>query len=248
MRLYYLKEDSLYTLKHNKELVLSNLQKSGRDWIPDILGKDYLGETKIDCKDFNFYNGSTSPIESDIENAKIIYSALGRLNETQASDERLWAGMAVTIGYDYLIYRWGNKDVRNITYRWSFYTLSKRGMFYHGLARLWWYAHLTYDSKADNPYHLTEFAFSTPYIMEKMIYRNFSNSKTIRFSILKAMKDFVRDYGGLTTTIIAEVYKKISILGGCSILDAYSESELQQIVYEYIEKVYQSAKRGERND
>ena len=50
------------------------------------------------------------------------------LTDAQASDERMWVGMALTYFYDYLVYRWGiNKN--SIKYRWLFPYTYRRSLF-----------------------------------------------------------------------------------------------------------------------
>ena len=79
------------------------------------------------------------------------------LRETQASDESLWTGIALNEGYDYMMYRWGFDHSTKFEYRWNFYTKGKRGYIHHGIARLWWFAHMTFDASRNDPYELTEY-------------------------------------------------------------------------------------------
>lgn len=45
------------------------------------------------------------PESTDVENSKILYLALKDLDNSQASDERLWAGLAHGQLWEFMIYR-----------------------------------------------------------------------------------------------------------------------------------------------
>lgn len=234
MKIKYIKDDSLAFLKGNAEEVYKIFKDAeNRDWINEVLGNDYLGISKINIDDLDFYMDEEKPILSDLKNAILLHEKLKHLNETQATDERLWVGLSLTIGYDYLIYRWGLDDFTRFKYRWIYYTKNRRSLFYHGLARLWWYARLTYDETLEDPYELTKFAYSNSEIMKNMVYRNYSNSDLVRKSILLALKDFEQIHNHkIVYSTLVDIYKYVNFLGGITLLDSYSKSELKNIILE----------------
>lgn len=162
---------------------------------------------------------------TDFNNAVAIYKSYDFLSESQASDERFWCGLSLEpANMEYLFYRWGETK-NTIQYRVTYHTPGKRGMVYHGLARLWWFVHLTRIS-GDDPNELTRFAFEHPHILEKMIYRNFSNSEKIRHSIILAIKQYVDKGGKYSTKKVDELYKYVSMISGNRLLDAIPIDEL----------------------
>lgn len=171
------------------------------------------------------------PIDTDIKNVKLIYNVFKHLNETQASDERLWVGLALSEGYEYMKYRWGIDNETKIKYRWLYHTHGKRALFYQGISRLWWYGYLSYDDSRLNPYELTEFAFGNQEIIEGLMFRSYSNSRNVSLAILSALFHFEQDGGVVNRSLIRELYKDISFLGGISIIDAYERKELEDLVY-----------------
>lgn len=227
MNIKYMKKDALYQIKNNLLNVHKLMKESeSNKWLKNYFDDEYLGESKIQVNDFTLDTSFTNPIDGDFTNAVILYDALKEINETQAVDERLWAGLAFDQCYDYLVHRWTLKDTTRLKYRWIYFTTPRRTLFYHGLSRLWWIAHLTYLKGEEEPYKHTKYVFSHPQIMKAMTYRNFSNNEIIRKSIIKAFITYEDKGNSITTKIIDEIYKFISLLGSVSLLDAFSEEEL----------------------
>lgn len=237
MVLKYIKEEALLTLKRNKVHIYDLMKNSSSNsWVEEYLGKDCFAESKIAVKDFKLDTSFDKPIEGDFENAKILFTALKNLNETQATDERLWAGLAFGQCYDYLIHRWGLDNITRLKYRWFYYTEYKRKLFYHGLSRLWWFAYMTYDESLSDPFELTEYAYRYPQIMKAMTYRNYSNSRKIRNIIIKTLKRFEEIGGIVNTRLIDETYKFVSLIGSASIIDAYDDEEMEFLLIDFFKK------------
>lgn len=240
----YLKEEVIQAIKSNLNYVLEIMKScSDNSWL-DLLGFDEcFGETKILVNEFKMNTSFSNPRESDLANSIIIFEALKDLNETQATDERLWAGLAFTICYDYMLYRWPLDSETKVKYRFVYEQNIRRAIMYQGISRLWWIARYTYDDKLNNPYELTEYAFSHPQIMKSITYRNYSNSSIVRKAILNALKNFEISGGKVKTELIDELNIKISLLGSVSIIDSYEYEELYDKLYSYIIEIYK--KMGE---
>lgn len=236
--IYSLKYSSIDYIKKNYKDIFKEI-KTNNDSLDDnltkIIGLNYKEITKFVNPRISFdMSDYKDPKSTDFNNSRLIYEAFINLTESQASDFRLWSGYAINNDvYNYLKYRWKD-DERTIYYRVSAHAGGKRGLAYHGIARLWWFAHLTYDETKDNPYELTEFTFEYPHIMEKMIYRNFSNSKSIRFGIIKGIKKFLDQGGKYHTKKLDELYKHISLLSGVNLLDVIPEDEIIKISVHFL--------------
>jgi len=230
MKVKYLKDDMLYNLKNNNKKVYELLRIDDNFIsLMNFVNEDSFGESLIEFDAFDFIYNSENPIESDFENAKMIYEKFKHLTESQAIDERFWTGLTFQIGKNYLLYRWGLENVKKVQYRWFFYTKHRRSLFYHGLSRLWWYAHLTYDSNREDPYEITKFTFQYPEaILGSLIYRNFSSSKHVRFSIFYALLKYEKSGGLISSSKVNEVYKSLSYLAGITILDLIPSDRLEQ--------------------
>lgn len=232
MKLKYLTQDALFTLSENQPIIYELMKNAeSNEWLIDYIGRDGLVESKLNIEPLHFDTSFENPIDGDYVNAKILFEHLKDLNETQASDDRLWAGLAFTIGYDFLKYRWTLDSIVKVKYRWLFYTTNRRRLFYHGLSRLWWFVKMTYCPEALNPYELTEFVFKYPQIMKAITYRNYSNSDRLRKIIIKSFLKYVKQGGNLAVNKIDEIYKYISNLGSVSILDVMDEEYLETLIF-----------------
>ena len=99
----------------------------------------------------------------DAENARRLHRAFVGLTPLEASDVRLWTHLAHTDLYPYMIRRWPAvkdgiaKNATNyILEHWFVGSPSQTNLLRHGLAGLWWAAHLSFDSSRTNPYELTD--------------------------------------------------------------------------------------------
>ena len=103
-----MKREALEMLKANLSVVYGKYYtEKTNQWITDICGEDPFIEFK-DVTEFKLadLNSDLTPGEIDLNNCKILYEKLQFLSESQASDERLWAGLAHTTFYDYMRKRW----------------------------------------------------------------------------------------------------------------------------------------------
>src|SRR5690554_3997943 len=169
MYIKFLNYDTVEFIKLNKNYIHKTIkEKSFADIFDEHLGKPWYKQSKILKPDMEFViDFNVNPRQTDIENTIRIFSSLKNLTKSQASDERFWAGYATEKkSYEYLKYRW--KDtVNTINYRVVYHVSGKRGYMYHGLARLWWFAKITYDEIRSDPFELTRFTFKYPHILEK---------------------------------------------------------------------------------
>lgn len=109
MKLYIMKREALEMLKANLPTIYGKYYtEKTNHWISDIYGENPFIEFK-DVPEFNLaeLNSDLTPGEIDLNNCKILYEKLLFLSESQASDERLWAGLTHSTFYDYMRKRWG---------------------------------------------------------------------------------------------------------------------------------------------
>src|SRR5690554_3803586 len=238
MKVKFLSHEAVSYIKKNRTSVFEALKnESFVDHLNNRLSLTWYTDSNFYRPTINFYiDRNISPIKTDIKNSKIIHSYFKNLTESQASEERFWAGLAIEQkNYEYLNYRWGNDD-KTIRYRVVYHAAGKRGFMYHGLARLWWFAHITYDESHNNPYKYTEFCFEYPHILEKMLYRNYSNSKEIRTGIIKGIYQYINEGGVYRIRYLDKLYNHISALSGAHMLDVFTEEDIKQITIKELNK------------
>lgn len=94
----------------------------------------------------------------DVDNAPLVHQYLGEMDRANASDARLWSYLALATYRQYMEKRWPLKVTsvdtdawkRRVKDRWILHTgsVTRGRLVRHGIARLWWVSHLTYEPKA----------------------------------------------------------------------------------------------------
>jgi hypothetical protein len=130
--------------------------------------------------------------KSDLENSKKMYETFKNLTEVQASDERFWSYLIHVHFWKYMRKRWpaekAEEPINRIRDRYFLRTLNLRSLTRNGLARLWWYAHLTYNKSAKNPYENLEILLSRQDLVVGITERALGSNKNIRFGLLDFLK------------------------------------------------------------
>jgi hypothetical protein len=231
-----LKEDVFDTIQANIDKTHQLLKEtnSPQMTLSRLSDSEYFfDDSIIEMDEFEFKMVAEKPSDSDFENARKLYEAL-RITPQQASDFRLWTGLAFTIGAQYLIYRWGLKDSKAIQYHWMFYTSNKRSLFYQGLSRLWWYTHITYNETLEDPYQYTRMVFDNNIrYVSYFIYRNLANSKKVRMAYLKYVNDLESKGFSINYDQVQTLIKNLGVLAGNQVIDSLSEQE----IYTFLESI-----------
>lgn len=254
MKIHFLKEDALIALKANVAANLANYKKPTNEWIYDYFqGEDPFMEANFECEDFQLL---VSPkydeiSYTDVQNVRILYSALKNLTDTQATDERLWAGICHYDLWDYLNKRWKAEDDRLTSQLvLSRYFISntfgrKRGLTVNTLSKLWWIGRLTYDQKRSDPFELLKYfetEFSTKLLL--ILSNNFVSSFEITSGLLEALMYLetigyeLKQRQNPKSSGKKEVYLKatsfLNVFGGTHILDCFAKDEIRSKIIEYM--------------
>ncbi|CUN08115.1 Uncharacterised protein [Dorea longicatena] len=231
MKLYFMKKEALDILKSNLDMVY-NMYFTEKDnkWLWKVCGGDPFGEFK-EIQDFQL-----APIDSDMSkgevefaNCKIIYQHLSFLTESQACDERLWAGLCHSVYYDYLRKRWDydtkspktqKEAVSNIKSRFFFSGGTRAGLFRNSIAKCWWVGRNTYDpSNVANPVILN--------------------------GIVKAFKNFKEENTQLSLKEhIRPTLQFLNAVGGGVVLDCLDEDEIADMLIDNIYGILQGDEQG----
>ena len=149
MKLYIMKKNALDTLKKDMKKLYSNYYiEENNEWMSEACGENPFIEF-ADIKDFELADLSLPKGKIEADNCKIIYSNLMKyITPSQASDERLWAGLCNGTFYEYVKKRWDyigeikfddDKNVSNILSRFFCGDNStRRGLYRNTLSKCWW--------------------------------------------------------------------------------------------------------------
>lgn len=251
MKLYFMKQSAVDYMKANMTtLYIHYYRQRTNDWLYEVFDDDPF-ELFMEIPDFELAPYSDKKGEMDLENCKIIYSKLKNISESQASDERLWAGLCHTTFYAYVRNRWNyqtrkltvtDKDASALISRFFFSGGTRSGFYRNTLARYWWVGHAVYQDGAENKFELLDFLgsedFSTK--VSDLFYSNtFSSNLNIIKGICKGWRIFtdrgiklpVKDY-------FRPALQNMNALGGGILLDVLNENEIKDIFFDYVYHLY----------
>ena len=253
MKIHFLKEDALIALKANVAANLSNYQKPTNDWIYEYFqGEDPFMEANFECGDFQLIAGSSTDELSQIEiqNVRMLYSALINLTDTQATDERLWAGMCHSDLWEYMHKRWNMNDandaaLKSAPSRYFFANGRKRSLFVNTPSKLWWIGRLLYDPRRSDPFELLSY-FKDNFSAKILPFfsNNFISNRELTAGLIEAL--VILDSMGYELEEKADAWQTISkgtmvkataflnIYGGTHILDYFTKEEIKQKVLDYM--------------
>lgn len=96
MKLQFVSYDNIDIIKSNLKSWVDNFKQDSSDWLQDELGNALFSDTKFaEIPDFSLDMSADKPFLTEAENVKRIYGNLRFLSDSQASDERLWAGLCL---------------------------------------------------------------------------------------------------------------------------------------------------------
>ena len=166
------------------------------------------------------------------------------------TDERFWCWFNFTIGYKAALQAMKINSKTTFEDHWLFKQGKRRGIFFNVLARCYFRVELSIDENNEDKYHLTKFVIENPERFRTLSWRSNSSEKTIVVGALKAEKDIVKKYKGTIDvdkikyndgkgTIYSEITKQLSLYGSVRLIDAASEEDIYNLVYNTMEDMIQ---------
>lgn len=177
----------------------------------------------------------------DLENTKLVHATFPTLTPLQARDPRLWTRLTHVECWAYMRKRWDvgrypddpGKAERFALSRYFVPRAESRMLLRNGIARLWWYAHLTHDPSREDPFELTAVLLSYLDIAQQLLERNMGRAQVIRTGFL----DFIRTNddrlgvsAGQKRTSIRDLAKLLNLRGGMTLLDCLTTDEVVSIL------------------
>lgn len=244
MIIKYFKQETLNFLK--KKAIDKNIKyyKGDNSWLFTEYNCNnmLLAFNKKEFKDIKlkFTEGNID----DFENMKLIYESLKDLTDSQASDERVWAGLAHTYFWDYMQKRWPlpsdiTKQKNHILNNYFFWN-STKAVFLNGISRLWWYARFTYDENLDDPYELTKYICDND-INGKifpLLSCVFASNKEVFKNIIKAIKEYEEVNNlKLTRDQFNDLKKYLNRLSGKIVMDILTLDDFKIKIFNQLDKI-----------
>jgi len=223
-----------------------NLELYHRDdsWIAEIAG----AESKETSLDFRAELELVDPVGVDLkdfENSVRVHKALPELTPLQARDPRLWTYLAHVQCWAYMRKRWDatqSKDDAAIRYILSHYFVPQnqsRALIRNGIARLWWFAHLTFDAARENPYELTSVLYESLDIAKNMLERNLGRAPSVLTGFLEFLflKTELLKGGNANREKIRKLSRFLNLYGGVCLLDTLSKARIMDLLEKEYEKI-----------
>ena len=175
----------------------------------------------------------------DLENTKIVHRAFPNLTPLQARDPRLWTRLTHMECWAYMRKRWDvtrKDDSEKSTYILEHYFVRQsqsRMLVRNGIARLWWYGHLTHDPSREDHYELTAVLLSYLDIAKNLLERNLGRADGVRtgfLDFLRKNKDRLGTSAQQQRDRIRSLIKILNLRGGFTILDCLSATDVEAIL------------------
>lgn len=256
MKLYLMKRDALTFFKNNLEKYYAEYYtESSNAWMAREYGDNPFVEF-MDIPDFKLevLDGDYTRGEIDHHNCKILYEKLMFLSESQACDERLWAGLANGTFYSYMKKRWGygygkkpksaDKEAGEIKTRFFYQSAGKSGFYRNTLSKCWWVGHNTYDPiNMQNHFEKLDIIGTNDIsskISEIFYSYAFTANPAILNGIVKAFDDLQKQgVRILAREHIRPAMQLLNAIGGTIILDCIDEEDISEIVTDKIQEIIQ---------
>jgi hypothetical protein len=181
----------------------------------------------------------------DLENTRIVYSALKHLTPVQASDPRLWAYFTHVSHWEYMRRRWPVEQYLNkprlkeiMQERYFFISDRSRALLRNGMARLWWYGYCSYDESRADPFELTGALLKKLDVTQNLLENAFGRNTQITHAVLGVLLD--REKEGKAFYVrekVRDLARYIVQVGGVTIIDALEENEIRELVMAKIEQL-----------
>jgi len=236
-------------MKQNMEILYTHyFTNDTYDWINEAYGDEAFSIFK-EVPDIELYEiEGNNPGEIDFENIKKIYLALKDISESQAAEERLWAGLCNSVFYDYLRRRWkydekdisdSEKDVSAILSRFFFSNGARGSYFRNSIAKYWWVGRLTYDKNNLEDNFLALKAIGSSDLNTKIteiFYNNtFASNPTILKAIINALVLYYNNKIILSEReVLRPTMQYLNAVGGAILLDALPGEEITKITVDKI--------------
>lgn len=251
MKIKTITEEGLRLCHENLELILTEVVKTGHKTLEELFAPETIcRDTGIEYTSFTF-NMNDAKTESDVENIKIVYSALRHLTPSQASQEGIWVAFAFSDGLDYLKKRWQPMTDSELNTHFLYGFGKHRSLFRQGIARLWWIGFMTYDESYEDPYTLTRFTCNHTDIIQFICEQPVFQNQVMRKSTIRAMYDLDRQFNEeeqskvpikqrygihINKRHIQAVGRYMNMLSASYIIDTWPEEQVYKTVQDFIRR------------
>lgn len=224
--------------------VLANAERYTKDksWIHEFAdGKPWFLETRFAPASNLELLKPEGDDKKDVENSIRVHKALSFLSPVQARDPRLWTRLAHDEFWSYMRSRWevercgddAEKAKKFIVERYFIAQNQSRALLRHGIARLWWYGHTTFDPSRPKPYELTSVLLSKLDITQTILERRLGRAPHVMSGFLEFLLRHSAELMGSgdgKRAQIRHLAKHLNLYGGSTLLDCLGKTDIMSIL------------------
>lgn len=245
MELPFLDRESIDEFVLNFEMHKAHYQDSNNLWFVEYWKKHgAMHASGIEIDDIHFDFGSDYT-QTDKHNVIAIHSALKNIPRSVAADERMWAALAHTVGWEFLKYRRvadiAKGDAQRLKSIFFFSAGTRRSCYLHGLAKYWWTGHLVFnpDDRKD-PYAALDTLCSLPYFTSLVLFVFSSNctaNRNVLFGLIDSFATLQKEGIPFKEDHWKELLSYLNKLGSTIILDSLSRKDVCDICLRQLSKM-----------
>ena len=230
-----LSEDAYLYIKSHLDLVTKKIQENDNNsWLKDIFPSPIFVEKKIFVPDFDLTdNPDSKDKDIDFENSVKLYEALKAVPDFILCDERFWLWLHLDKFYPIVRGMMKINGVSTIKDHWLHAGGTRRGLFFGVLSRCYFRVALTVDNTLSDKYELTRWIIENPLRFREFTWRNFSSERHLIRGCIKGEKRAIEETPNARETgeLFAKIAKHVSNIGSVRLLDAITESDIEQMIY-----------------
>lgn len=238
-------DTALAYLEKNIDRITDHI-KTNEDngWIKSEFPEPMFIEKKFQIKDFDLIDNLESKDKDiDFKNSVALYEALKDLPRYVLCDERFWLWLHFEQFYSQVKSMMPIKNKSTVLDHWTFEQGTRRGLMFGILSRMFFRVALSVDASLPNCYELTKWVVENPIRFRELTWRSYSSEAHIVRGALKGEKKALEDSKlAEDNSIYPIIGKYVSEIGSVRLLDAISESDIEDFVYN---KMLQLLKSGE---
>ena len=230
-----LSEDAYLFMKtHLDEVTTKIIENEDNAWIQEVFPSPIFVDKKIFVQDFNLTdNPDSKDKDIDFENSIKIYESLKSVPNFILCDDRFWLWLHLDKFYTIVRKMMKINGVSTIRDHWLHTGSTRSGLFFGVLSRCYFRVALTVDNSLQDKYELTKWIIDNPLRFREFTWRNFSSEKHLIRGCIKGEKKAIEEVKGAKESgdLFAKIAKHVSNIGSVRLLDAISEQDIEQMIY-----------------
>lgn len=251
MDMLFLSTEGIEDFKIHFDSYAKHYEDPTNQWFIDHWTKlGHLQKSKLDMPEINFrYADDMTTVDKD--NVIAIHSGLRFLTPSQASDERLWAGLCHTAGWDFIQARRSNEIRQKTADKKAEFLMSiffykygiKRSSYLNALAKYWWTGHMVYSPNDERPYAALDVLCKYSYFSSLMLFLS-SSAILANSDTFNGVVDSFRKLQEENVQVSVDVWKKMTIylnvFEKTVLLDALPREEITAICDKQLPRIIAS--------